>query len=474
MVSKASLRRSLNVNWFVPIAIASERLKEESVTTTTTTTHEYRPRGAALELFARQDSEILVSGPAGCGKSRAVLEKINAMALENPGMRGLMLRKTGVSFTSSGLVTWKRDVIPELIEVGAVEYYGGSREEPAQYRYANGSTIVLGGMDKASKIMSTEYDVIFVQEATELTLDDWESLTTRLRNGVVSFQQIIGDTNPAEDTHWLKKRCDADNTAILHSRHEDNPILYDDDGELTKVGADYIAKLDALTGVRKRRLRDGEWSSAEGVVYEEWDSAVHLIDPFEIPDDWPRYWAIDFGFVHAFVCQWWATDEDGRLHLYREIHHTRRLVEEHAAQMLAMVKDDNDKWTEPKPRAIICDHDAEGRAQLLHRLRMGTVKAKKTVADGVQAVQARLKIQEDGRPRLFVMRDSLVERDPALTEASLPASLVEEIGSYAWDHRQGRGKDAPLKENDDSVDTMRYTVAHLDLKRRILPSVRYL
>ena len=436
--------------------------------------HTYQPRGAALDLFARQDPEILVSGPAGTGKSRAVLEKINAMALENPGMRGLMLRKTGVSFTSSGLVTWKRDVIPELIEVGAVEYYGGSREEPAQYRYANGSTIVLGGMDKASKIMSTEYDVIFVQEATELTLDDWESLTTRLRNGVVSFQQIIGDANPEADTHWLKKRCDADNTRILHSRHEDNPVLFDDDGEVTEKGADYIAKLDALTGVRHRRLRDGEWSSAEGVVYEEWDSAVHLIDSFEIPEDWPRYWAIDFGFVHAFVCQWWATDEDGRLYLYREIHHTRRLVIEHADQMLDLVTDDDGKWIEPKPRAIICDHDAEGRAQLLRRLGRGTVKAKKTVADGIQAVQERLKIQDDGRARLFVMRDSLVERDLDLHEAGLPASLVEEIGSYAWDQSRGKAKDAPLKENDDSVDTTRYVVAHLDLKRRILPSIRYL
>lgn len=443
--------------------------------TTPEVTHLYRPRGAALELFARQDPEILVSGPAGTGKSRAVLEKINAMALENPGMRGLMLRKTGVSFTSSGLVTWKRDVIPELIEVGAVEYYGGSREEPAQYRYANGSTIVLGGMDKASKIMSTEYDVIFVQEATELTLDDWESLTTRLRNGVVSFQQIIGDANPAEDTHWLKKRCDADNTAILHSRHEDNPILYDDDGELTKVGADYIAKLDALTGVRHRRLRDGEWSSAEGVVYEEWDSAVHLIDPFQVPDDWSRYWAIDFGFTNPFVCQWWAEDPDGRLYLYREWYRTQWLVAEHAAALMSVVTDAESVWTEPKPQAIICDHDAEGRAQLVHLLGIGTVSAKKAVSDGIQAVKARLKVAGDGKPRLYVMRDALIERDPLLIEATKPTCFAEEIGAYAWDQRPGKPpKEEPIKKDDHSMDCARYMVAHLDPLGQKLPSVRYL
>jgi len=443
-------------------------------TSTESATHFYQPRGAALDLFARQDPEILVSGPAGTGKSRAVLEKINAMALENPGMRGLMLRKTGVSFTSSGLVTWKRDVIPELIEVGAVEYYGGSREEPAQYRYANGSTIVLGGMDKASKIMSTEYDVIFVQEATELTLDDWESLTTRLRNGVVSFQQIIGDANPAEDTHWLKKRCDADNTAILHSRHEDNPILYDDDGELTAVGAAYIAKLDALTGVRHRRLRDGEWSSAEGVVYEEWDSAVHLVDPFQIPDDWPRYWAVDFGFTNPFVCQWWAEDPDGRLYLYREWYRTQWLVSEHVIAILAAVIRDGE-WIEPKPRAIVCDHDAEGRAQLVHALGIGTVSAKKAVSDGIQAVKARLKVAGDGKPRLFVMRDALIERDPLLVEATKPTCFAEEIGAYVWDQRPNKPPmEAPIKKDDHGMDCARYMVAHLDPLGQRLPSVRYL
>ncbi len=447
----------------------------------TKVTHFYSPRGAALDLFGRQDSEVLISGPSGTGKSRAVLEKINVMALENPGMRGLMLRKTGVSFTSSGLVTWRRDVIPELKEAGVVEYYGGSREEPAQYRYANGSTVEIGGMDKASKIMSTEYDIIFVQEATELTLDDWESLTTRLRNGVVSFQQIVGDANPDADTHWLKKRCDAGQTKILHSRHEDNPILFDNDGELTTMGAAYITKLDALTGVRKRRLRHGEWSSAEGVVYEEWDSAIHLIDSFEIPDDWSRYWVIDFGMTNPFVCQWWAEDDDGRIYLYREWYRTQWLVSEHVVAMLAAVTkptdedDDKVEWTEPKPRAIICDHDAEGRAQLVRALGIGTVTAKKKVANGIQAVKARLKVADDGKPRLFVMRDALIERDPLLVEATKPTCFIEEIGAYVWDQTPGRPpKETPIKRDDHSVDCARYMVAHLDPLGQKLPSVRYL
>ena len=51
---------------------------------------------------------------------------------------------------------------------------------------------MAGGLDKVSKIMSAEYDVIYVQEATELLEDEWEHLTTRLRRAAMPYQQIIG------------------------------------------------------------------------------------------------------------------------------------------------------------------------------------------------------------------------------------------------------------------------------------------
>ena len=44
--------------------------------------------------------------------------------------------------------------------------------------------------------MSTECDMISRQEATELELADWLALTTRLRNGVMPYQQLIADCNP--------------------------------------------------------------------------------------------------------------------------------------------------------------------------------------------------------------------------------------------------------------------------------------
>jgi phage terminase large subunit len=441
--------------------------------TTAEVEHTFAPRGAARSIFECQDPEILLGGPAGTGKSRAALEKLHLLALCNPGFKGLIIRKTRASLAATALQTWRRFVIPEAENAGIVRYFGGSDKEPAGFYYSNGSMVGIGGMDKPTKIMSSEWDVCFVQEAVELTENDWESISTRLRNQRISFQQIIGDTNPAHPTHWLKLRCDRGQTTLLESRHEDNPIYFHPDGTMTDAGRQYIGRLDQLTGVRRARLRKGLWVAAEGIIYGDYDPAVHLIDRSPTPKDWPRYWVVDFGYTNPFVCQWWSQDPDGRLTMYRELYMTQQLVEDHARTMLKAVSKDG-RWKEPRPVAIICDHDAEGRATLRKHLGIPTVPAKKDVLQGIEAVQARLRPAGDGAPRLLFMRDVLLERDPLLDEAKLPCSTVEELPGYVWaPSPDGKpNKEEPLKLNDHGCDAMRYGVAHVDLGKR--PNVRWL
>jgi PBSX family phage terminase large subunit len=438
--------------------------------------HRYRPVGSAAELFRCRTAEVLLSGAAGTGKSRACLEKLHAMALRNDGMRGLICRKTLTSLGSTALVTWREFVAKEAIESGEVKFYGGSQQEAAAYRYGNGSRIVVGGLDKASRIMSSEYDVIYVQEATELVEDDWEALTTRLRNGKVSFQQLMADCNPGPPHHWLNRRCLDNRCEQIRCRHEDNPRLYHD-GEWTQQGLDYIARLEALTGVRYLRLRKGLWAAAEGLVYETFNPDVHLYKPIgHPPAEWTRYLAVDFGYRNPFTCQWWAEDRDGRLYMYREIYKTGGLVEDHAADILAAVKRGDghrpDVWP---PRAVVCDHDAEDRATLERYLGVSTVPAIKTVSDGIQAVQTRLKVAGDGKPRIYLCRDALVERDPALVDEHKPMCAADEVLEYIWDPATRSGasvKEAPLKQNDHGMDAMRYLVANVDLQGR--PRARWI
>lgn len=419
----------------------------------------YSPVGNIRRLFAMReaDGEILLSGPAGTGKTLGNLSLLWYYATQYDGMRGLIVRKTRESMTESVLNTWEKRVVP----VGHPCLLGAQRANRSLYRIGN-SEIVVGGMrasgkDMTQKIMSTDFDVIVASEAIEFTDEEWEKLTTRLRYGRMSFQQMLADTNPSHPKHWLYLRCKAGKTKLIDTSHQDNPTLWDAKvGDWTEFGRKYIAKLDQLSGARKLRLRHGKWVQAEGVVYEEWNPAIHVIDPFEIPADWQRFWCVDFGFTNPFCCQWWAKDNDGRLYLYREIYQTKLLVEDAAKMMLKLSSND------PKPTKIICDHDAEDRATLEKHLGSGykTLAAKKEVSPGIQAVKTRLQVADDGKPRLFLFRNALVKQDEELVEAKLPLCTEDELDGYCWNDKIL--KEAPIKENDHGVDPMRYLCMEFD------------
>jgi len=426
----------------------------------------YTPYGAAETLLYCRDNELILEGPADTGKSRACLEKLHICMSKYPRSRALMVRKTRASLTDSAMVTYEERVLPEASPIK----HGPDRSHRHSYKYSNGSEIVLGGLSNTediNKVMSMEYDVIYVQEAREILETEWEQLRARCRWGAMPYWQIIGDTNPDHPRHWIKLRGNRGQLTLLPSRHQDNPTFT----------AARLAILDGLTGVRRARLRDGLWVAAEGIIYEGWDANVHLVDWQPIPADWPRYLAIDFGFTNPFVCQWWAVDPDGRLVRYREIYRTQAMVEDLAHEIRRHTAGDRIK-------AIVADHDAEGRATLerhltcqcevvrgLPALASGTTAAKKDVSPGIQAVAQRLKPAGDHRPRVSLMRDALTARDPLLDERKLPCSTEEEVEGYIWDMQAPKlnpdgtyRKEEPLKVNDHGMDAMRYMVAYFDLR----------
>ena len=418
-------------------------------TATTASDRPYKPRGVADRLFQCDAPEVLLEGPAGTGKSRAALEKVLLYCMHWDGCRVLLMRQTRESMSESVLVTFEKKVVPE----GHPILGGASRRFRQVYDFPNGSTIVIGGLDKPDKIMSTDYDLVVVFEATEISQDAWEKLTTRLRNGVLPFQQAIADCNPGASTHWLNQRANDGQMVRLLSRHEDNPELHDGRG-WTRNGARYIDKLERLGGHRRERLRFGRWATAEGLVYSSWDAAVNLVESFTIPNDWRRIRVIDFGFVNPFVCQWWAIDHDGRMYMYREIYRTKQLVRDMAHAI--------NRWDE-RIEATIADHDAEDRATLAAE-GIETIAANKSVLPGIESVAARIRPEDDDKPRLYILSDTLVERDQELAEQKKPCGTAEELDGYAW-HSAPSGKlakDQPVKIDDHGMDAMRYAVAYVD------------
>jgi hypothetical protein len=157
-------------------------------------------------------------------------------------------------------------------------------------------------------------------------------------------------------------------------------------------------------------------------------------------------------------------------------------VEEHASQIMSLVTKEvttewydhfnkvtrtrvDVEWIEPKPDAIICDWDAEGRKTFEKHTGLGTQQAIKFVSDGIDLHKARLKTDADGLARFYLMEDALVERDPYSVEHLLPTCTEEEYASYVWKvSTDGHVQDEPVKIDDDGMDTDRYMTMHLDYK----------
>jgi phage terminase large subunit len=279
----------------------------------------YRPAGNLRQLWASKAREVLVAGPAGTGKSRGCLEKLHACAsYKYPGLRALICRKVRASMTQTVLATFDQKVLPE----GAADRW--FHHEDQEYRYPNGSTIAVAGLDAPGKVLSSDWDLIYVQEATELTSTDWEILVTRLRNGVMPYQQVMADCNPGPPDHWLKQRADAGTIEFIESTHTDNP----------SVTPEYMAALDSLTGYLHKRLRLGLWVAAEGMYFTEWEPDLHVCRAFDPPADWPRWLSVDWGFADPFCCLWYArVPKDGTIYVYRELYATG-LRDEQQAELI--------------------------------------------------------------------------------------------------------------------------------------------
>ncbi|MBS1914611.1 MAG: phage terminase large subunit [Bacteroidetes bacterium] len=399
-------------------------------------------------MFGAHEREVLIEGPAGTGKTRAVLEKIYLLATKYPGIRVLVCRKSRTSMTESVLVTWEEKVIPAghpcLLGVSGRRL---QRSQRRSYWFPNGSQIVVAGIDDNADVMSTEFDVIAAFEATQLAEADWDALLTRLRNGRMPYQQVIGDCNPGRRLHWLNQRCNRGDMLRIHSRHADNPA----------ATAEYVESLGRLRGARRLRLLLGLWADQEGLVYEAWDPQRHVVPTFTIPGNWRRICSVDFGFVNPAVCHWYAVAPSGRLILYREYYRARRLVRDFARDIVSLSAGEQIERT-------VCDWDAAERADLEAAGIRCTLAYKQSVVRGIDAVQARLADMGDGRPGLVILRDALVRRDEALAEVGKPCSVIEEMESYAWPlDREGRARrELPVQVDDHGVDAMRYAVCYLD------------
>ena len=394
--------------------------------------------------FLDRSPVILLTGSAGGGKSQLAAEKVHGFMLNYPGATGLMMRKAR-EYAIKSLVPIMQTVIGDDPTVRL-------KKSDGFFEYTNGSRLYWGGMKDQSQREALrsmrgkvgEPDIVWLEEANAFTRADFDEALARLRGHAAGWTQIILSTNPDIPQHWIYADLIVGGGAkVYYSSARDN----------TSLPESYFDRLDSLTGVLRDRLRDGKWVRAEGAVYDEYDPAVHLIDPFIIPASWERIRSVDFGYTNPFVCQWWAVDPDGRMYLYREMVRRRRLVEDLTPDIIRLSLGEY-------VGATVADHDAEDRATM-ERHGIGTAKANKAVGFGIQKVKERLQAAGDGRPRLFILRGAV---DADEDDGRTPAGVEGEITAYSWAKAaDGKAnKEEPVKLYDHSMDAMRYAVMHFD------------
>ena len=428
----------------------------------------FKPLSWQVAPWRDRSPIILLTGSAGGGKSHLAAEKINAFCKYYTGAMALALRKTRESMNNSTVLFLDRGIIGSDEHV---RHLSGSH----RFEYDNTSILAYGGMkddEQREQIRSIGQlggvDIVWMEEAHKFTRADFDEVQARMRGTAAPWTQIILTTNPDAPSHWINRDLIIGGGSTVYYSH----------AELNTYNPEaYLVSLDNMTGVTAKRLREGKWVQAEGAVYDDYDSEVHLIPAFDIPNDWRRFRVIDFGYTNPFVCQWWAEDGDGRLFRFREIYMTRQLVEDTAKMIAGSETITPEKDGQPavmeRISETICDHDAEDRATLEKHLRqLGctaplTKKADKRVQAGIQAVQLRLRKAGDGRARLFLLQGALTHSpDKLLLEAGKPTSTEEEVATYRW-HSDATGranKEEPVKEDDHGMDTMRYMVMRLDGK----------
>jgi hypothetical protein len=105
------------------------------------------------------------------------------------------------------------------------------------------------------------------------------------------------------------------------------PALPQDNPYGMAYDPNYIHKLEILPEAEKRAKKYGDWHAFEGSVFPEFrpirfpgepGNALHVIQPFSIPEWWPRILSIDWGKKAMCHAMWAAISPNGRVYIYRE------------------------------------------------------------------------------------------------------------------------------------------------------------
>ncbi|MCD6385739.1 hypothetical protein J7M23_08175 [Candidatus Sumerlaeota bacterium] len=242
------------------------------------------------------------------------------------------------------------------------------------------------------------------------------------------------------------------------------PVIAGEEIELTKeeqvVQRKYHLSLSQIKWRRQKilELREKFWQEypeslddcflmRKGRVYEEFiekGENPNVIEPFEIPPDWEIYGGIDFGVTNPFVYLLIAIrPTDNAAIVFYEHYKSNERLRNHAKA----IKKIN---TKHPPRIIWADPSGRReRIELLTEYDIKTYPGDNNVIRGIDLIKWLLGSHpQTGKPLLYVMANC--------------AHTIREFKNYRWDE----SKEKPIKEDDHTMDALRYVIMGIYTKWR--------
>ena len=294
-------------------------------------------------------------GARGGGKSWCVRTKAKILAAKYPGIKICIVRKTYPELTANHIKPLTKEIQKEMAR------YNDSKKE---FRFVNGSEIIFRYLDTdkdLDRFQGTEFDILFLDEATQFSEDQYKMLIACVR-GVNDFPKRVYITcNPGGVGHQWVKRLFIDRIYNTGEEPEEYSFIQAgvrDNKALMEMQPDYIKQLEALPPKIREAWLNGSWDVYMGQFFEDFYNfpdhyadrvGTHVIDPFEIPDGWKIYRSFDWGYNKPFSCGWWAVDYDGVAYRILELYGCTGTPNEGV------------KWTPPKVFAEIHRIETEHR-----------------------------------------------------------------------------------------------------------------
>ena len=367
-----------------------------------------RPSERQTEFFLAKARYVAYGGARGGGKSWAVRKKAVLLALRYAGIRLLILRRTFPELRENHILPLKSELM------GLALY----KESEKAFTFKNGSRLIFGYCDSESDVLQyqgQEYDVIFMDEATQFTEFQYATLTATLRGANDFPKRMYLTCNPGGVGHaWVKRLFidkayrgaeRGDDYCFIPAKVTDNPALMEKDPE-------YVNMLKNLPPGLKEAWLLGKWDVYAGQFFMEFDREVHVIDPFEIPSHWRRYVTMDYGLdmLAAYLI---AVDEAGCAYVCREVYDGRGreagarglIISEAAQRIREMVMGEN-VYLYLAPPDLWSARQETGRsvADIFREYGIVLTKVSNDRTAGWMALHERLRADEAGMVRLKIFR----------------------------------------------------------------------